>query len=132
MKKLKTFIKYSFIFSIGAFLYCFIENLWRGHSHWSMAVAGGLVMSLIYKINKSFCKFGLFIKCGICSLIITVIEFLFGCIFNIWLKMKVWDYSSIPFNFLGQICPLYTFLWYLLSVPAIGICGMMKNRLFKD
>jgi len=54
-------------------------------------------------------------KAVLCSLGVTVVELIFGVIFNIILGMNVWDYSNAPFNFLGQICPGYTLLWCGLS-----------------
>ena len=43
MNKYATFtIKELFLFLIGGFLYYSIEILWRGFSHWSMFILGGL------------------------------------------------------------------------------------------
>ena len=42
---------------------------------------------------------------------ITILEFLTGCIVNLWLGWDVWDYSGMPSNILGQICPQYMLLW---------------------
>ena len=46
---------------------------------------------------------------------ITAVEFVFGLVFNVFLGMSVWDYSSVPGNILGQICPLFSVLWCGLS-----------------
>ena len=51
------------------------------------------------------------------SLIITAIELIFGIVFNRLLKLSVWDYSDMPFNLLGQVCPLFSFDWLLLCAP---------------
>ena len=61
------------------------------------------------------------------SLIITSVELLFGCIFNIWLKMNVWDYSRFRLNLLGQICLLYSTLWGILSIPVSVLCIKLKG-----
>ena len=53
------------------------------------------------------------------STIITVLEFITGCIVNLWLGWNVWDYSNLPLNLLGQICLPFSILWYFIS--AIGI-----------
>ena len=42
------------------------------------------------------------------ALIVTAYEFTVGLIVNVKLGWDIWDYSSIPFNILGQICPIYT------------------------
>ena len=67
-------------------------------------------------------------KCAIGALVITVIEFISGCIVNLWLRMDVWDYSSIPGNVLGQICLLYSFLWGMLSIPISYVSAKIKRR----
>jgi uncharacterized membrane protein len=52
------------------------------------------------------------------SLVITAVEFAVGIVVNIFLGLNVWDYSSVPGNILGQICPAFTLLWFLVSIPA--------------
>ena len=47
------------------------------------------------------------------------VEFLSGCVLNLWLCLDVWDYSGLPGNVLGQICPAYGLLWFLLMPFAI-------------
>jgi uncharacterized membrane protein len=53
------------------------------------------------------------------SIIVTILEFIAGCILNLWLGLNVWDYSDLPFNILGQICPQFTFLWLFISSYGI-------------
>ncbi len=103
------------IFAVGAIGYILIEILWRGHSHWSMAAAGGLSLLAVTKICDKLKNRSLLIKSLIGGGVITLIEFVFGVIFNIFFKMSVWDYSDIPGNFLGQICPQYSLFWCVLS-----------------
>lgn len=115
------------VWEIGAILYGFIEILWRGYTHWSMLITGGLCLLIIYKVAS--CKSKLFSKAFICMLLITAVELFVGIIVNIILKLDVWDYSLLPFNFLGQICLRYSLFWLILSVPAILLCQKIK-RLF--
>ena len=53
------------------------------------------------------------------AILITCLEFLTGCIVNMWLGWNVWDYSAMQGNVQGQICPQYFLLW--LPVSLIGI-----------
>ena len=39
------------IFITGGTLYTLTELIWRGHSHWSMGICGGLCFSLMYLIS---------------------------------------------------------------------------------
>lgn len=66
------------------------------------------------------------------SLIITVLELVTGMIVNVWLKMDIWDYSSLPYNFKGQICLLYSFFWFLVSSVAIVMDDLLRYKLFNE
>ena len=44
-----------FIFIAGALGYCLLEILWRGYTHPSMGIAGGLCLIGIYYISKLNC-----------------------------------------------------------------------------
>lgn len=55
------------------------------------------------------------------SVIITLLEFVCGCIVNLLLHWNVWDYSNLPFNILGQICLPFSILWFFISFVAIVI-----------
>lgn len=105
----------------GGRLYTWIELLWRGYTHWTMFILGGgcfVVLGLLneYKIPWHWCLLRQAIA-GAC--IVTIFEFIAGCIVNLWLDWQVWDYSDLPFNFLGQICLYYFLLWIPLSAAAI-------------
>ena len=103
-----------------------IELLWRGYSHWSMGIAGGLCF-FIFGILWS--KVSLLPKIYfpiIGALIITLIELIFGIFINIILKKNIWDYSNLPFNFLGQISLSYTTAWGFLSIIFFPLAGKLK------
>ena len=99
------------LFLFGAVGYVLLETLWRGHSHWSMAAAGGISLLCMVKLFKKLKDTPLYFKSLVGGTVITAIEFVFGVIFNIILGMSVWDYSSVPGNILGQICPAFSVLW---------------------
>lgn len=119
------------VFSIGAICYAVIEILWRQYTHWTMAVTGGICFSILYNAYNHFKSLNLFKKCAIGASVITSVEFMVGVVVNIWQKWSVWDYSELRFNLLGQVCVLYTGLWFLLSVPIIYISQALKKRLRK-
>ena len=66
------------------------------------------------------------------SVIITVLELITGFIVNIWLKMDIWDYSHLPYNFKGQICLLYSVFWFLISSVAIVLDDFLRYKLFNE
>lgn len=117
------------VFGIGAIGYGLIEILWRGNTHPSMLLAGGTSFLGLAKISEKLKKSSLFIKalagCGF----ITTVEYIFGIIFNVILKKKVWDYSKMPLNIGGQICVLYSFFWLILSFLFIPIADKLRNKM---
>ena len=103
-------------FIIGGLGYCLLEVLWRGYTHLSMAVVGGICFMGIGYINARFKKQRILKRAFLCSFFITAIELISGIILNIVFNMNVWDYSSLPFNLMGQICLYYWVLWFLLCI----------------
>ncbi len=130
---LKTISQGISLFTIGGIGYVIIENIWRGYSHITMFFAGGLSFLCIeimdVRLGKSVNTFG---KCILGSTIITTIEFVFGCIFNLYYKMDVWDYSHLPFNLFGQISLVFSSLWCLLTYPVLQIGKSIRRGLFKE
>ena len=130
MKKIgKTLI----LFIIGGALYVLIEMMFRGHSHWTMGVLGGLMFVIIGCINEYIpWEMSLLIQCIIGATIITVSEFVAGCILNLWLGLGIWDYSNLHGNLLGQICPQFTLAWVGLSLVCIVLDDYLRHWLFKE
>lgn len=125
MKKLK------WLFTIGAIGYNWIELLVRGRSHWSMSVAGGVSLVLLYLSNAFLKGKSLLRKCLSGCLAITAVEFFTGLIVNKCLKLKVWDYSRHRFNICGQICLLFSFFWFLLCIPIMFVLTKMDKSTIK-
>ena len=113
------FLRYILLFLLGGFSYCIIEILSRGYSHISMLIAGGLCFVLIGNLNRKRKDLSLVSQMFLSTFIITGIELVTGLIVNVWLDLEVWDYSDLPYNFMGQICLLYTNVWFFLSVLGI-------------
>ena len=120
---------YIVLFGLGAFLYGLLEVVWRGYSHWSMMLAGGICFVAFSLIAEKLKGVPLLYKCVLGSLTVTVTEFIFGVLFNLILKQGVWDYSHIPLNILGQVCLLFSVLWGFLSAFAIPFSGYLVRFL---
>ena len=114
---------YSIVFAVGALIYGAIEIAYRGKTHWTMLLCGGLCLTLFFFIDRILAGEKLWKKCFVGCALITALEFAVGCIVNLWLDWNVWDYSARFGNVLGQICPSFCTLWYLLSVPAFKLCN---------
>ena len=125
--------KYLFLFLLGGFGYFYIEILFRGHSHFSMIICGGLAFIFCGMLNQFFpFKITLFAQVILSSIIITLLEFITGYIVNIKLGWNVWDYSNLPYNLYGQICLSFTLLWLILSLICIFLDDWIRWRIFDE
>ena len=121
------------LIGIGGLLYVLIELAFRGRSHWTMFLVGGLCFWLIGLINEVIpWKMPFWKQCIIGAVIVTAVEFLAGCIINLWLGWNVWDYSNIPFNVLGQICLSFSLLWVVLSAVAIVLDDHLRYWMYGE
>lgn len=125
MEKVFYYLK---IYIIGAFGYGLIEVLFRGTTHWTMLVTGGFCFVILYHIFSKREQAPLWEKCLSGALIITAIEFVVGCVVNLWLGWGVWDYSNYSYNILGQICASFTILWFLLCIPLAFFTRFLHIR----
>lgn len=126
---MKRFFEFATVFGIGGVLYSMVEILWRGYTHWSMTLTGGVCFLVLYALHVYAVRVPFLVRCFLGALAITAAEFLAGCIVNLWLRWEVWDYSDVPFNILGQVCPLFSFLWLLLGAAAAPICWRLAGRI---
>ena len=125
--------EYCFAFMLGAGGYSLLEILWRGFTHWTMTLTGGLCCCAIWGIaapGKRLRLRTLPLRCFLAAFAVTAAEFSVGCLVNLLLRWNVWDYSALPGNLLGQICPLYSLLWFLLSLPGILLCRGLRKICF--
>lgn len=116
-------------FTSGGVGYGIIELLWRGRTHWTMIIAGGICFVIFSRIAEKFKSKTLLFKAILCALGVTAVELAFGIIFNIILEMNIWDYSKLPFNFMGQVCLLYTILWAFLAFLFVPLADKINKSL---
>ncbi len=121
--------EYGIVYLTGAAGYTLVELAWRGYSHWTMTLTGGACLSLIYLIESKYGDSPLWKRCTAGSLVITLSELMVGFTVNILLEWQVWDYSKLWFNLFGQICLLYSVLWFLLCIPVTKLCSLLKRIL---
>lgn len=115
------------IFTIGAVGYGILEIIWRGYTHISMLLAGGICLLGIKFIYDFFGNHTLFAKALLASAFISAVEAIIGFIVNIKLSLNVWSYSSLPFNIGGQVCLLFSFFWFLLSLVIMIFFRLQKK-----
>ena len=116
------------LFLIGSVGYSIIEILWRGFTHWTMSITGGVCFLAIFRINTKYADEPWWKRCVACSWAVTAVEFLVGCVVNLGLGWNVWSYERLPLNLLGQICPLFSVLWFFLAIPLQGLTRGLQRR----
>lgn len=125
--------KYLVLFDAGGLVYILVELLWRGWSHWTMFLLGGACFVTIGSINEVFpWTMPLWQQALTGAGIITLLEFCTGCLVNLWLGWGIWDYSRIPGNILGQICPQYVLFWIPVAMAGILLDDWLRYRWFGE
>lgn len=118
---------------IGGAVYFFIEIAYRGYSHWTMALIGGVMFLLIGGINEFYtCDMPLTLQGLIGALAITEVELVAGIILNCWLGLSIWDYTDVPLNFMGQICLPFSVAWFFLAIAAVILDDYLRWKFFKE
>ena len=103
MRKL---VKFLILLSSGGLIYVLIEFLYRGRSHWSMFLVGGICFVLIGGLNNWFpWNWSILRQMGISAAIVTAVEFVSGILLNMVLNLDV--------------CLPFTVIWFFLSFLAI-------------
>lgn len=125
--------KYLLLGAAGGTLYGLIECLWRGHTHWTMILLGGLLFVLLGGLNEWLpWEMPLALQSLLGALAVMAAEFAAGLVVNVWLGWDVWDYSGMPGNILGQICPQFAALWVPLSAAAIVLDDWLRHWLWGE
>lgn len=121
----------------GGLVYFYMEIAFRGYSHYSMLICGGICFvtvgyagrSVLARIRKA-AAVPVIMLTG--AAIITCVEFVTGIYVNIILGLNVWSYADIKYNLMGQICPLYSMLWSLLSLLCVYMDIIIRKYIFDE
>ena len=115
MKKTSQFL---FFLTTGGCIYYAVEILFRGFSHWTMFLLGGICFLFFYMQGiATGWKEALWIQTLRATVFVVSMEFITGIIVNKYLAMNVWDYENMPFHVFGQICLPF-------AVIFSGLCAM--------
>ena len=133
MNFFKEVLKNFILFLIGAYTYMQIEIMYRGFTHWTMGIVGGLCFIIVGGINNYYdWQMPFWKQCLVGALVITSLEFVAGVVLNLELGLAIWDYSAIPFNIMGQICLPFSIAWAGLSGIAIVLDDFLRWWLFGE
>lgn len=125
--------KAAILASIGGAVYVCLELLFRGRSHWTMAVLGGVLFLIIGSFNEILpWEMPLLLQAVLGAMVVTMAELAAGILLNRWLGLGIWDYSNMPFNLWGQICLPFSVLWVFLAGIAVVLDDWLRYWLFRE
>lgn len=117
----------------GGTLYFFMEVIYKtavGHQaqiSWIMILVAILLCIPLERFGYNLpWEMPMYQQVLISACAITIVEFISGLIINIWLGLNVWDYSNMPYNIMGQICPQFFIVWIGLSYFGIKIFDWLR------
>ncbi|MBR6106968.1 MAG: hypothetical protein IKQ39_03075 [Oscillospiraceae bacterium] len=119
--------EYIAAFLFGFFAYCLFEIALRGRTHWTMGLLGGISLALLYSMEHRL-DAPRTVRALLGALFVTAAEFTVGVFDNLIMGWQVWDYSDRPFNLLGQICPLFTVVWFVLCLFGLHFCKLLRRQ----
>ena len=133
MKIIKEVLQSIILGVLFGLIYVLLEILWRGYSHWTMFILGGICFIALGLINEIFSwDTPLISQMIVGGAIITILEFITGCIVNLWLGWNIWDYSDLSYNLLGQISLFSSIGWIGLSLVGIVLDDFIRWKCFGE
>lgn len=130
---LKRLAEYGFLWVLGGSAYYAFELLFRGFSHWTMFVLGGVCMVFFaFQGRMMHWREPLWKQVIRCTVFVTACEFITGIIVNKWLRLAVWDYSNQPFQLFGQICLPFAIIFSGLCAAGILSSGYILHFVFGE
>ena len=130
---MKRVMEYIFLWMIGGTVYYSFEIIFRGFSHWSMFVLGGLCF-LFFWLQGHWTKWEdpMWLQVARCTIFVIACEFITGIIVNKWMDWQVWDYSDQPFQVFGQICLPFATIFSGMCAMGILLSGKIMQVLFDE
>lgn len=122
----------------GGIAYFYMEIAFRGYSHFSMLICGGVCFVTVGYVGRKILAHSKNVLVALPKimvsgmLIITFYEFVTGVLVNKVLGWNVWDYSEQKYNVMGQICLVYSLLWSMLSLLCVYLDIIIRKYIFDE
>ena len=121
------FLRGCILFYIGGTAYMILEFLWRGRSHGSMFLLGGLCFLLVGGGAQKFQRIPVPVRPLLGAAVITGLELLTGLLVN--RDHEVWDYRDQLCHLDGQICLAFSLFWVPVSLMAMELYAVTWKKL---
>lgn len=127
MRRLSNLALHGLFGLIAGCIYLLIELAWRGRTHWTMLPLAAVIFICAGVLDEVERPPSIWQQVILGTTIATALEFVAGIILNVWLDLGIWDYSNLPGNVLGQICPQFTLAWAVLVLISSRIENFMHR-----
>lgn len=109
------------LFAIYSFIGWIIEVVYRsakqrkfinaGFLHGTFIPIYGFGAAFVIALENILHPFNVMIELPVYGIVLTLIEYIVGYLFEKVFKLKLWDYSDNRFNIHGRICLLFSIFW---------------------
>lgn len=117
----------------GGTVYFLLEVAYKTATHeperisWTMLVLAVLLTIPVERCGEQLpWEVPLGFQALACAVLVTVAELIAGLVLNVWMGLGVWDYSRLPGNLWGQICPHFFGVWWVLCLVFIPAFDWMR------
>lgn len=131
---MKKVLKDLILFLTAYCIYIALEVTFRGYSYILMGIVAGISFLLIDSLNNNLSwDMPVTLQMALGCIFITILEIISGEFALRVLDVRMWDYSNMWGNaFDALFCPLFSFLWYLLSGVAIILGDAINYYVLHD
>ena len=112
------------LFLLGGGAYAALELAWRGTTHWTMFLTGGVCLCLLQALADRPLPLGPAAAVGAAG--VSGLELAVGAVCRRVLHTAVWDYADEWGNLAGLVCPKYTFYWFCCAGGSFLCCAVLK------
>lgn len=113
------------LFAIYSFIGWIIEVVYRSAKQRKFINAGflhgpfipiyGFGAAFVIALEYFLDPYSILVKLLVYGIVLTLIEYAVGCLFEKIFKLKLWDYSDNAFNIHGRICLLFSVFWTMMA-----------------
>lgn len=131
-KLLQKMLQLTSIGIVSGFIYCGLEILWRGWTHWTMFILAFIVGIIISQYNNMFTyDMDLVWQVLFGGLTSIMLEYLFGITFN--QDFTIWDYRGLWGTFAqNQLNILFCCAWFVIVCISIFILDWFEYKVLHD
>ncbi|HOT47389.1 MAG TPA: hypothetical protein PLM53_17385 [Spirochaetota bacterium] len=126
------------LFAVYSFMGWLIEVVYRSSKQKKFINAGflhgpfvpiyGFGAAFIMLLEYFLQPYGVLVKLLVYGIVLTMVEYVVGYLFETIFKLKLWDYSDNAFNLHGRICLLFSAFWTIFAFVFVTMINPFVVR----